>query len=163
MTNDLHWAGAQPLISVEQLLDLRLSGPVAILDARISRLQDPGGKVSYGSGYHSFLEDGHIPGAIFADLIDVFSDPNSTYPFTRPSIESLQHSLALAGIDDQAPVIIYDSLNGAWAARLWWVLKAAGLSRVLMLNGGLGAWKAARQPVAYGRHDSSPPPGRRLS
>ena len=40
-------------------------------------------------------------------------------------------------------MIAYDHGPGAWAARLWWMLRAVGHGAVQVLNGGLPAWQAA--------------------
>jgi thiosulfate/3-mercaptopyruvate sulfurtransferase len=44
-------------------------------------------------------------------------------------------------------VVAYDHGPGAWAARLWWMLRAVGHTAVQVLDGGLPAWLAAGGPV----------------
>jgi thiosulfate/3-mercaptopyruvate sulfurtransferase len=48
-------------------------------------------------------------------------------------------------------VVSYDSAGGALAAaRLWWLLRLAGVRGAAVLNGGYPAWLAAGLPVATG-------------
>jgi thiosulfate/3-mercaptopyruvate sulfurtransferase len=44
-------------------------------------------------------------------------------------------------------VIAYDQAQSAFAARLWWMLRAAGHLNVVVLDGGLDAWHRAGLPV----------------
>jgi thiosulfate/3-mercaptopyruvate sulfurtransferase len=39
--------------------------------------------------------------------------------------------------------VVYDDLGGAFAARLWWLLRWVGHQRVALLDGGIQAWVAA--------------------
>lgn len=51
----------------------------------------------------------------------------------------------------------YDDWNRAASARAWWVLTAAGLQNIRILDGGLSAWRSAGRPLESGPVD--PPPG----
>ncbi|MFW0787675.1 sulfurtransferase [Gordonia sp. CPCC 206044] len=142
------------LVSVEWL-DEHLSS-VVLLDTSIRR--GSVGELPFSNGREGF-ERGHIPGARFADMFTELSDPTAVARFMRPS-ESQFVSVARAlGIDDDAHVVVYDSLNGAWAARAWWVLRSFGLSSVQVLDGGLSAWRAAGLPVGTGPGVDAPASG----
>ncbi len=52
------------------------------------------------------------------------------------------------GIDDGAPVVIYD--NGYDAARLWWLFRLYGKADVRVLDGGWRAWEEAGYAVERG-------------
>ncbi|MGW0039753.1 sulfurtransferase [Gordonia sp. NPDC003376] len=126
---------------------------VVILDASIRR-GDGEDEPAFSSGRTDF-EDIHIPGARFADLFDDFSDPHDPLPFMRPSAARVADALARQGITDGTEVVVYDRLTGAWAARLWWVLRSFGI-HVRVLDGGLTAWVSAGLPTESG-------PSRRVS
>lgn len=119
-------------------------GDVLVLDASIDRRPD-----GYFPG-DALFATGHIPGAQFADLVAAFSDPAAPFPFTAPSAAGLEQAVRRLGISGDSAIVVYDSLSGAWAARLWWVLRAFGHDRVRVLDGGLAAWKAAGGAVAQG-------------
>jgi thiosulfate/3-mercaptopyruvate sulfurtransferase len=52
------------------------------------------------------------------------------------------------------PVVVYDDWNRAGSARAWWVLTAAGIPDVRILDGGLAAWAGDLQTGAV-----TPEPG----
>ena len=52
------------------------------------------------------------------------------------------------------PVVVYDDWNRAGSARAWWVLTAAGIPDVRILDGGLGAWTG---PLESGTVTAAPP------
>jgi thiosulfate/3-mercaptopyruvate sulfurtransferase len=88
---------------------------------------------------------GHIPGARYAHLDHVLSGPVTAATGRHPLPDPARFAQRLGawGIDSATQVVAYDDANGATAARLWWLLRWIGHSRVAVLNGGLRAWRAA--------------------
>jgi thiosulfate/3-mercaptopyruvate sulfurtransferase len=144
-------ARAQVLIAVAELADLiRAGDPVTILDVRW-RLDEPDGHPAYLRG--------HIPGAVYVSLEDELSDHTITgrgrHPL--PSGRSVEASARRWGVRQDVPTVVYDDWNRAGSARAWWVLSAAGLADVRILDGGLSAWRSAGGSMTTG--PVAPPPG----
>lgn len=99
------------------------------------------------SGKRGFKR-GHIPGAAFADLLEL-SDPNApSHTFTMPSPERFAECMGLLGIGDGMRVVLYDGRENMWAARLWWMLRAFGFDGAAVLNGGWTAWRLEDRPIS---------------
>lgn len=100
-----------------------------------------------------------IPGAIDIDLPSELAAPGGGTRGSRPlpMIDALQRDALRWGLRRDAPVVLYDQDRCLTAARGWWVLRWAGLTQVLLLDGGLPAWVAAGLPVAT--VPGAPPPG----
>ncbi|MDA2889705.1 sulfurtransferase [Mycolicibacterium sp. BiH015] len=125
------------LITATELADLIASGePVSVLDVRWE-LAEPDGREAHSRG--------HVPGAVYVSLDEELSDHNVTgrgrHPL--PSGAALQESARRWGLREGVPVVVYDDWNRAGSARAWWVLTAAGISDVRIIDGGLAAWTAA--------------------
>ncbi len=118
-------------------------GPVTILDVRW-RLDQPDGRAAYLQG--------HLPGAVYVSLEDELSDHTvagrGRHPL--PSGRNLQAAARRWGIQQDALVVVYDDWCRAGSARGWWVLSAAGLETVRILDGGLSAWRAAGHDLETG-------------
>ena len=143
-------ARAQILITAAELTELiRAERPVTILDVRW-RLDQPDGRATYLQG--------HIPGAVYASLEDDLSDHAVTgrgrHPL--PSGRSVEASARRWGIRAGVPTVVYDDWNRAGSARAWWVLTAAGLTDVRILDGGLAAWRSGGGSLATGPVTPSP-------
>jgi thiosulfate/3-mercaptopyruvate sulfurtransferase len=141
----------QILITAAELADLiRAGDPVTILDVRW-RLDEP-------DGHPAYLQ-GHIPGAVYVSLEDELSDHTISgrgrHPL--PSGRSVEASARRWGVRQGVPTVVYDDWNRAGSARAWWVLTAAGLADVRILDGGLSAWRSAGDSLATG--PVAPPPG----
>jgi thiosulfate/3-mercaptopyruvate sulfurtransferase len=134
----------QVLITATELADLIEAGdPLTILDVRW-RLDEPDGRAAY--------EEGHLAGAVYVSLDEELSDHAVTgrgrHPL--PSGRSLEAAARRWGIQQDSLVVIYDDWNRAGSARAWWVLTAAGLPKVRILDGGLGAWRSAGRELETG-------------
>jgi thiosulfate/3-mercaptopyruvate sulfurtransferase len=107
--------------------------PLTILDIRW-QLTEPDGRAAY--------EQGHLPGAVYVSLEDELSDHGVTgggrHPL--PSGRGVEAAARRWGVRDGVPVVVYDDWNRAGSARAWWVLTAAGIPDVRILDGGLSAW-----------------------
>src|SRR5262245_5212481 len=114
--------------------------PLTILDVRW-KLTEPDGRAAY--------ERGHLPGAVYVSLEDELSDHSvagrGRHPL--PSGRAVEAAGRRWGIRTGQPVIVYDDWNRAGSARAWWVLTAAGIRSVWILDGGLAAWTAAGGPL----------------
>jgi len=101
-----------------------------------------------GAGRRQYLE-GHLPGAVYAHLDEHLSDLSTVgrgrHPL--PSAADFSRHLSRWGIAAETRVIAYDQAQSAFAARLWWLLRAAGHANVVVLDGGLDAWLRAGLPV----------------
>jgi thiosulfate/3-mercaptopyruvate sulfurtransferase len=103
------------------------------------------------SGQAAYLER-HIPGAIYAHLDHDLSAPktgqNGRHPL--PSIDAMAKMFSEWGISSSTRVIPYDHNTGAFAARLWWMLRYMGHEQVAVLEGGFDAWESAGLPTEEG-------------
>jgi thiosulfate/3-mercaptopyruvate sulfurtransferase len=142
---------AQVLITAAELAGLIQAGdPVTILDVRW-RLDSPDGRAAYLQG--------HLPGAVYVSLEEELSDHTiagrGRHPLPQGS--DLQAAARRWGIQQDALIVVYDDWNRAGSARAWWVLTAAGLAKVRILDGGLSAWRSAGGGLETG--EVNPPLG----
>ena len=112
-----------------------------VVDCRFDLMQPVAGQQAYLAG--------HLPGAVYADLSKDLSGPltptNGRHPLPDPAHFGQQ--LGRWGIDNASQVVVYDAGNGAYAVRLWWMLRWLGHVAVALLNGGVSAWTAAGLPL----------------
>jgi thiosulfate/3-mercaptopyruvate sulfurtransferase len=132
------------LISATDLAALLVAGPAPkILDVRW-KLGGPPGRAEFRRG--------HLPGAVYVDLdteLAGHGEPaDGRHPL--PELADLQAAARGWGLDDGDTVVVYDDLGNLSAARAWWLLRNAGVRDVLLLDGGLAAWRAAELPVITG-------------
>ncbi|WP_431277734.1 sulfurtransferase [Leifsonia poae] len=140
----------RPVVSTQWLADHLGSEGLVVLDATVVPSARADGSHGYLSGLDQFLVDGHVPSAVFAELLDVFSDPAGAYPFTRPSAAAFEAAAASVGIDNDTTVVVYDASVGQWASRIWWLFRAFGYDRVAVLDGGIAKWRTEERVTDRG-------------
>jgi thiosulfate/3-mercaptopyruvate sulfurtransferase len=88
---------------------------------------------------------GHIPTARYVDLNRDLSAPVSAASGRHPlpSPERMAARFEALGIREHSQVVVYDEVNGSFAARAWWLLRWLGHLEVAVLDGGMKAWRAA--------------------
>jgi thiosulfate/3-mercaptopyruvate sulfurtransferase len=107
-----------------------------IIDCRFSLANPTQGKNTY--------QHGHIPHARYAHLDYDLS--SSVTPFTGrhplPDFRVLVKKLGHWGVSNHTQVIVYDDAGGAFAGRLWWMLRYwLGHEKVAVLDGGIQSWQ----------------------
>ena len=128
-----------PIINAEELANLN-QNDLVIVDAG-----------SGGSAYEKYLLE-HLDGALYVDinndLAEIPKDAKNGGRHPLPSLEKFAETLNGLGINQNSHVIVYDDKNASIAgARFWWMLKAAGVEKVQVLNGGIQKAKEKGLPV----------------
>jgi len=131
-----------PMTSYDQLIDVAdLKGFIGstdcrVIDCRFDLMQPKKGRTEYLAG--------HIPGALYADLDHDLAGPvtedSGRHPL--PDVADFKATLERWGIGNETQVVVYDYASGGLAARLWWMLRWLGHTKIAVLNGGLKAWRA---------------------
>ncbi len=93
-----------------------------------------------------------IPRARYAhldrNLSGAVSAATGRHPLPPP--ERLAEQFGRWGIGAHSQVVAYDQGPGAYASRLWWLLRWLNHRQVAVLDGGLAAWRAERLPMEQG-------------
>ena len=149
--------GWTTLVSVDALAARMGDAGLRIFDCRFALADPAAGEAAWRMA--------HIPGARYAHLDRDLSGPHvpgvGRHPW--PSAEAFAAWLGREGVTPATQVVAYDAGDGAFAARLWWLLRSFGHDRVAVLDGGFAAWVAAGLPVDADTLDvaAAPPhPGR---
>ena len=136
-----------------RVIDARATASTAVrvVDARSSLADPPSGAQAYAQG--------HLPGALHADLNGDLADMDKVghgrHPL--PDSDAFAATVGRWGIAPDTQVVVYDAGDGSMAAaRLWWLLRLLGHTRVAVLDGGLAAWTTAGQPLTPALPDVTP-------
>ena len=129
-----------------------------IEEGRDPRILDVRYRLGFTDGRDKYL-DGHLPGAVFADLEEELAahgaPSDGRHPL--PADDDLERAARRWGIRRDQTVVVYDDARSLPASRAWWALRRAGVADVRVLDGGLAAWRDAGGPVERG--EVVPPPG----
>ena len=97
----------------------------AVIDCRFDLARPAWGEESWAAG--------HIPGALYAhldrDLSGAHTPDTGRHPL--PAVSTLASLFSGWGIDAAVQVVAYDQGPGAYAARLWWLLRWLGHRRTV--------------------------------
>ncbi len=127
MVHDEQFANAHLVVNTQWLADhLRDS------DLRLVEVTPP------GSGYVL----GHIPGAAFLNLDNVFTGHTREFAHGVGPMNEVAAVLGRLGAAPDKHVVIYDAIGGPRAAKLFWLLEYLGFDRVAVLEGGIERWMA---------------------
>lgn len=129
------------LVEPAELADALPDAAVRIVDCRFTLAAagaaDAAGEAAWRAA--------HVPGATYAHLERDLSGPKGAgrgrHPW--PGADAFARTLARLGIAPGMQVVAYDDSDGAFAARLWWLLQSAGHREAAVLDGGWAAWQAA--------------------
>jgi thiosulfate/3-mercaptopyruvate sulfurtransferase len=112
-----------------------------IVDCRFSLSDAEAGPYAY--------RHGHLPNACYAhldkDLSSAITDYTGRHPL--PGFTLLAKKLGAWGISNNSQVVAYDDAGGAFAGRLWWLLRCLGHEHVAVLDGGINCWQKLELPV----------------
>ncbi|MEM9013561.1 MAG: 3-mercaptopyruvate sulfurtransferase [Pseudomonadota bacterium] len=123
-----------PLVSAAWLLENFHRQDLAIVDAS---WRMP------GAGFaHADHLARHIPGAVFFD-IDAAAAPDTDLPHMAPSPDAFAAYVSNLGLSNDHTVVVYDDIGVFSAPRVWWTFRLMGHAPVVVLNGGLPAWRDA--------------------
>ncbi len=137
-----------PLLDTAALVN-RLGDPtLRIFDCtmHLAPLPDNSGQ-QVTSGHADYLK-GHIPGAAFIDLSRDLSNPASPHRFSALGPDAFAAAAGRLGISDGTQIVLFDGGYNAWAARVWWMLRAYGFDNARVLDGGLIKWRKEGRPLS---------------
>ena len=129
------------LVQAEELASLLGDPRLRVFDCRFDLARPAYGRTAY--------LDEHVPGAVFADLNGDLSSPatpgSGRHPLPEPG--AFAAWLRACGVDADSRVVAYDDGNGAYASRLWWMLRWLGHEEVAVLDGGMRRWLQLGLPL----------------
>ena len=122
------------IISAENLIKSLQDENTLVFDCRCD-IKD----TTYGIQAYT---EGHIPGSIYVnvdtDLASEKTPSSGRHPL--PDVHALSEKLSQWGLSSEKQAVIYDDASGAFAGRMWWILKWLGHKKVAVLDGGLGSY-----------------------
>ncbi len=84
----------------------------------------------------------HVPGAVNIDHKALYAEKSM---LDDPS--KIAAIFGKNGISNSSTILIYDDGSMKYSGRLYWIMKYMGASDVQVIDGGMKAWRMARNPV----------------
>lgn len=143
-----------PVVSTQWVADHLGSASLLLIDASVRLVAEGSGEMQFQGDFEAYRTEGHIPGAVFADLPADFALDGTD--FHHPSDQALAEAIRRTGICDHSRIVIYDRSHGQWATRLWWLLRTAGVAEAAIIDGGLHAWRTEHRSLEIGEVPPTP-------
>lgn len=127
-------SNSQLIIPARECIAMSSLDDVVIIDCR-NYLDDP------LLGRKEFLQ-AHVKGAHYIDLKEDLSGPvipGKTGRHPLPDPEVFTYKLRSLGINNNSTILAYDQATGAYASRLWWLLRWLGHDNCKIVDGGYKA------------------------
>lgn len=77
------------------------------------------------------------------DIDTEFSDTAQAFPHMLPSPDVFSQKAQALGINNDSTIVVFDNQGMFSAPRAWWMFRAMGHDKVLILDGGMPAWQQA--------------------
>jgi thiosulfate/3-mercaptopyruvate sulfurtransferase len=142
-----------PLITAEELAAVLGHERLRVLDCSVASVILPDLGFELRSGRAAWLE-GRIPGSQHVDLLTELSDQDAAQRVMMPPVHQICEVLTARGVANGDQIVLYDRDRNMFAARVWWMLRAAGIPAARVLDGGWQTWTIESRPV-----ESGPAPG----
>jgi len=117
---------------------------LVVFDCRFSLADAAAGEAAW--------REARLPGARYAhldrDLSGAHAPGAGRHPW--PTVQAFAAWLGRNGVGPRTQVVAYDAGDGAFAARLWWLLRCLGHADAAVLDGGWARWHALGLPVETG-------------
>lgn len=111
-----------------------------------ARLGDPTVRIVDMATEPEDYQKAHVPSAVYLHVNDSRVRV-AAGGFRLPDAEEAARLFGGLGIAPETTVVVYDDAGGLNAARLYFTLDVFGHAKVVLLDGGLQAWRRARLPV----------------
>ncbi len=136
----------KPLVSTSWLAEHLEDADIRILDCSVI-MEVNGEHYHFVSGRGEYTS-GHIPGSVFVDVMEEMGDRTNPLPMMMPPASVFARIMEGYGVGNDNRVVLYDRSNHAWAARVWWMLRASGFDTAAVLDGGWTKWIGERRQVS---------------
>ncbi|MDQ0195651.1 sulfurtransferase [Paenibacillus wynnii] len=132
----------ESIVSTRWLLARMYESELVIVDCRFVLSDPEAGRIAYTAD--------HIPGAIYLHLEEQLSAPVGSHGGRHPlpDVTELAQVFSKVGMNKDSIVVAYDDQGGAYASRLWWLMRYLGHERIYVMDEGYSAWKNAKFPVS---------------
>ena len=108
------------------------------------------------SASKEIYEQGHLPGAVYVNVIGDMSNPDDPIRAEILTGEALSALLSRLGVANDDTIVLYDNTSNLDAARAYWALKYYRHKDVRIYEGGSKQWLGAGEALTTGATSVTP-------